>query len=305
MWRRVFFAISVSAIIILPVVFLFISYAQEETDRNFSLGKKSSIPEWVKRTNFAIEVGSDIKPKYYFETIQPLWTSRDEDWVFFNQSRIAERSARPIYNVGFGLRKAVGEDYLFGVNTFYDYQDLHKHSRGGIGFEALTYEGLEARVNTYLRISKKHLVGEDSATEYYEEVANGLDYEAGTPLPFMNFLKVYGGGYWYNFEHFKNKYGWKFRTEYNPLPYSRLNFEIFDDTKRDSVGYKLEGAITLALTSFSWDDIRDDLKFSRRAISKIDVRKKMLNRVVRDFDITVIKSSKSKATGLVVEGGKT
>ena len=38
---------------------------------------------------------------------------------------------------------------------------------------------------------------------------------------------------------------------------------------------------------------------------KIDLREKVLDRVVRDFDITVIKSTKSKATGLTVEGGRT
>ena len=305
MRKRVLLTVLINVVIILPIVFLFVSYAKEESDKTFSFKDTVAIPDWVKRTNFAIEAGTDIKPKYFLETIQPVWKSEDEDMVFFNQSRISEREARPMYNVGFGLRKATSENYFFGINAFYDYQDLHRHSRGGVGLEALTYEGLEARVNTYLRISKKYRVNEDAPNEYYEEVANGLDYELGTPLPFLNFLKVYAGGYWYDFDHFKNKYGWKFRTEYNPLPYSRLNFEIFDDTKRDSVGYKFEGAVTLAFTSFSLDDLKKDLYVSKRACPKIDVRKQMLNRVVRDFDITVIKSTKSKATGLTVEGGKT
>lgn len=179
MWKRIFLPILINVVIILPIVFLFVSYAKEESDKTFSFRDTDTIQEWVKRTNFAIEVGTDIKPKYFLETIQPVWKSEDEDLVFFNQSRISEREARPMYNVGFGLRKASSENYFFGINAFYDYQDLHRHSRGGAGLEAFTYEGLEARVNTYLRISKKYRVNENASNEYYEEVANGLDYECG------------------------------------------------------------------------------------------------------------------------------
>lgn len=261
------------------------------------------IPDWVKRTNFALEVGSDKKPNYFFETIQPLLGTQDKDLVFFNQSRISQRHSRPAYNTGLGLRKVFKEKYLLGVNSFYDYQEMHKHSRGGVGIEAINDVGLEARVNSYIAISREHLVGEDTNNYYYEKVANGLDWEIGTPLPYLPFLRVYGGGYWYNFDHFKNKYGWKMRMEYNPIKYSRLVFEMFDDTKRSRVGYKFEGALTLGFTSFALKDILNDLKSTKEAYPKVNLRDKVLDRVVRDFDITVISTIKSKG-GLSVEGGK-
>lgn len=263
------------------------------------------IPEWVKRTNFAIEAGSDLKPKYFLETIQPLLDTQYKDTVLFNQSRIAERDYRPIFNTGFGIRKIFKQAYLLGINTFYDYQDLHKHSRGGVGFEAITDRGLEARLNTYIRISNERVVKDDGVNEYLEKVANGFDWELGSPLPYMPYLKLYGGGYWYNFEHFRNKYGWKMRMEYTPIKYSRMTFELFDDTKRNKAGYRFEGAITLAFTSFSPRDIISDIKGSKIAYPKLDLQEKVLDRVVRDFDITVITSTKSKATGITVEGGKT
>lgn len=219
-------------------------------------------------------------------------------------SRISERAERPMYNTGLGLRKILAEKYLLGINTFYDYQDLHKHHRGGVGFEAITDKGLEARINTYLRISRERLVQEDAFNKYYEKVANGLDYELGGPVPYSSFLKMYAGGYWYDFEHFKNKYGWKLRAEITPIRYSRLNLELFDDTKRDNPGYSVEGVLTFGFTSFSPSDIARDFRPTEEAYPKVDLHKKMLNRVVRDFDITVIKSTKSKMNGLTVEGGK-
>ena len=191
-----------------------------------------------------------------------------------------------------------------GINTFYDYQDLHQHHRTGVGFEAITNRGLEVRLNSYIRVSNQRLVKDDGVNEYYEKVANGGDYEFGGPLPYISFLKLYGGGYWYNFGHFHNKYGWKMRMEYNPIKFSRLVFEMLDDNKRNKIGYRFEGVMTLAFTSFHPRDILKDFKAAQEAYPKINLRDKVLERVVRDFDITVITSTKAKRTGLTVEGGK-
>ena len=267
-------------------------------------GSSVEIPEWVKRTNFAIEVGTGQKPKYFLETIQPLLGTQDKDIVFFNQSRISEKSSRPTYNLGLGLRKIFRNSYLLGINSFYDYQDLHKHSRGGVGFEVISDRGLESRINTYIRISNNRLVATDAANEYYEKVANGLDWELGAPLPYLPFLKVYGGGNWYNFEDFRNKYGWQMRMEYAPIKYSRLDFIMHHDNKTRDIDYRFEGALTLAFTSFDLRDIVKDIKGSTVAYPEIDLNDRVLDRVVRDFDITVIKETKVKATGLTIEGGR-
>lgn len=267
--------------------------------------KGIEIPDWVKRTNVAFEAGTDMRPKFFFETIQPLLGSQHKATVLFNQIRMSERSGRPIYNFGLGARKIFKNAYLLGTNFFYDYQDLHKHSRAGVGMEMLSDKGLEARVNSYIAISGQRLVAEDSVNSYYEKVANGLDWELGGPLPYIPTLKLYGGGYWYNFSHFKNKYGWKMRMEFTPMPYTRLTYELFDDTKRNKPGSRVEGAITLAFTSFSLRDIVNDIKSPKtQAYPKINLEDRVLDRVVRDFDITVIKTTKAKATGLTIEGGK-
>jgi len=261
-------------------------------------------PDWLKRINMSLEAGTDIKPKYFLESVQPLFSALDKETVLFNQTRISARDYRTTYSTGLGLRKVFNENYLLGINAFYDFQDFHKHHRAGVGFEAITNRGLEARLNSYLRVSGQRLVNEDSANQYYEKVANGCDWELGGPLPYFHPVKLYGGGYWYNFERFKDEFGWKMRMEYNPVKYSRLVFEVRDDNKRENVGYRFEGAITLAFASFNLRDIVKEFKTPSEAYPKVNLEDKTLDRVVRDFDITVIKSTRSKATGLTVEGGK-
>lgn len=290
-------------VVVIFSTFLFIlpyAFSQTSEDNIFT-----NPPEWIKRTNIAIEGGSDKKPTYFFETIQPLLGTQDDDVVFFTQMRLSERSLRPIYNAGLGARWLLNTDFLLGINSFYDYQDLHRHSRTGVGFELFNSDGVEARLNTYFRVSRKRLVADTGTAEHFEKVANGLDGELGGPLPYTPFFRLYGGGYWYDFDTFKNKYGWKLRFEYNPLPYSRLNFEIFDDTKLSNPGYSIEGALTMGFTSFSPKDILRDFRVAAEAYPKVNLRKKVLHRVVRDFDITVIKSTKSKSTGITVEAGRT
>jgi len=262
------------------------------------------VPEWVKRTNIAVQAGTDIKPKYFIETIQPLFGTQHKDTVLFTQARVSGRDYRNIYNLGIGARRIFNNDLLLGTNVFYDYQDYHQHHRSGFGFEAMADRGLEARLNTYIKVSNIRTIEESAGGQNFEEVAHGLDYEFGGPLPYLNFLKLYGGGYWYAFESFDDMYGWKVRAQIEPVKYSRLVLEMFDDNKRNQFDYRFEGAFTLALTSFHPRDILSDLmEVKKEAFPKIDLREKTLNRVVRDFDITVISTTKTKA-GLTVEAGR-
>ncbi len=301
--------ILVSILLSIPLL----SFAQSDTKQalnSLSEPKKSQekentleVPEWVKRTNVSIEAGTGMQPKYFLETIQPFFSTQNTNTVLFNQTRISGQGGRTIYNSGLGLRTLLSQ-YLLGVNAFYDFQDMHQHHRAGLGFEAFSEQGLEARVNSYIRVSSPRVIRDDGVNEYIEKVANGADWELGMRAPYMPFLRIYGGGYWYNYEHFANKLGWKMRMEYNPIKYSRLVFTMLNDNKRRGIDYRFEGAITLAFNTFSPKDILNDLKLSKEILPKVNLEEKKLERVVRDFDITVITKTKNKA-GLIVEGGKT
>lgn len=54
-----------------------VSTAEEQTQN-----PKPEMPDWLKRTNFAVEAGTNQKPKYFFETIQPLLGTQEKDVVF-------------------------------------------------------------------------------------------------------------------------------------------------------------------------------------------------------------------------------
>lgn len=276
----------------------------EHSSEQASSAEDSNLPEWIKRTRIGIEAGTKIKPIYFLESLQPLFGTEENETVLFNHARIASRDYRTVYNMGLGARRIFKDAYLLGANMFYDFQDLHQHHRAGVGVEAFTDKGMEARMNTYFRVSSIRLVHDDSSGQYFEKVANGLDWELGSPVPYLPSLKIYGGGYWYSFEKFRNKLGWSMRLEYNPIKNSRLIFKVLDDNKRKKESYRFEGALTLAFTSFHPRDILKDLKGSKEAFPKINLRNKVLERVVRDFDITVITHRKTKG-GLIVEGGRT
>jgi len=263
-----------------------------------------TVPDWIKRTSIAVEAGTDSKAKYFLETIQPLFATQDKENVLFTQARISGQDNRTIYNLGVGARRIFKDAYLLGSNIFYDYQDLHQHHRAGVGLEAISDRGLEGRLNTYLKVSDIRQQNRLPLSQNFEKVANGFDWEIGGPVPYLNALKLYGGGSWYNFERFRDKYGWKMRAEYSPVKYSRVVFEIRDDNKRKNTGYRVECAMTLAFTSFHPKDILNDLKASKEAFPKINLKDKTLDRVVRDFDITVIETTKQRG-GLVVEAGRT
>jgi hypothetical protein len=276
---------------------------QKKTPTKTQVSEEYEVPEWVKRTNIGIQAGTDIQPTYFLESIQPLFCAKEDDRVLFNHLRISSTDYRTLYNIGLGIRKIFKNSYLLGTNIFYDYQDLHKHQRAGLGLEAMADNGLEARLNTYFKVSSIRMVNDAPGGQEFEEVANGLDWELGSRVPYLPFLRIYGGGEWYSFEKFHNKYGWKGRLEYNPIKNSRIVFEMSDDNKTGKPAYKFEGAVTLNFTSFALRDIKRDLKFSQNMFEKVNLQDHVLDRVVRDFDITVIKSTKTKG-GLTVEAGK-
>ena len=180
----------------------------------FAIGSSfaQEVPEWFKRVEFSFQYESDKKPTFYFQTVQPIYQSLDEIDTFFYQPRISLRNGDLTYSIGIGYRKLLSENLLLGANIFGDYQDLHEHGRVGIGFEAMG-QILEARLNGYFGVTSKRVVEEDAFSCVYERVADGLDFEIGAPLPYLPWLKLYTSGFWYDFDKFSDKKGWKTRLE--------------------------------------------------------------------------------------------
>jgi len=258
-----------------------------------------NMPDWLKRIEYSVEIETDKKPSFYFQTVHPLYQDADKTNTFFIQPRASVRSGRGTYNLGLGYRKLISDDWLLGVNTFLDYQDLHRHSRAGIGLEALG-QIFEARLNSYFAgLSNKQIVIDTGASQTIERVVDGGDLEIGAPLPYAPWLKLYGSGFWYDYKEFNNKYGWKTRLEAKLNDALRLEFYSWDDNKGDT---EFGGRVRFQVAFHSLLDLRDAFKRSEEAFPEKDLKEETLIPVERNFEITIEKAVVTG--GLTVEAGR-
>ncbi len=254
-------------------------------------------PEWLKRVELSIQYETDQTPTLYFQMVQPLRSGVDDVW--FYQPRISLSGDRFTYNLGIGYRRLVNDDLLLGVNMFGDYEDTHEHGRIGFGLEALT-QVLEARLNTYFRLTDTRKVSDTDSSTVYERVANGADFEVGSPVPYLPWLKVYASGFWYDFSRFSDKKGWKVRAEAKLNNSVCLEFYTWDDNK----GEQEYGGRLRFFTKFdTLSDFKDAFRPSREPFPKKDLHKELLIPVERNYDIVVEKWSETSSVTVEIARG--
>jgi len=242
-------------------------------------------PDWLKRVEISGQWESDKKPTIYFQTVQPLYRDAEDKETVFIQPRFNFRDNRMICNLGLGYRKVVSDNLLLGANIFGDYQELHQHARIGLGVEALG-QILEARLNSYIGITDKRLIEESSSSDTFERVADGLDWELGLPIPYLPWLKIFTSGFWYDFDRFDDKYGWKTRLEAKVNEAITLEFYTWDDNKGEQ---EYGGRLRCNLAFDSWSDFKEIFSLASEPFPEKDLRKQILIPVERDFDIVVEK----------------
>lgn len=279
-------------VLILTLTWIFSWAAAQEWDNG-------ELPDWLKRVELSVEYQTDKKPKFYFQTVQPLYQDSDQIHTIFIQPRVNLQDERTTYNLGAGYRHLSSEDWIWGVNVFGDYQDQHRHGRLGFGLEALG-QIWEARINTYWNgITEKRKIKITESGTSLEKVADGFDYELGVPLPYLPWLKIYGSGFFYNFREVKDRSGWKSRLEARLNDRLRLEFFTFDDNKGEQ---EFGGRVRMQIAFMNLRDILAALKFSEEPFPKKDLTQELLIPVERDFKITVEKYT--KGGGLTVEAGR-
>ncbi|MCM8789453.1 MAG: inverse autotransporter beta domain-containing protein [Candidatus Omnitrophica bacterium] len=246
------------------------------------------VPDWLKRINYGVYLETDQKPRIYLETVQPLYQTLDKTHTIFIHDRISIQDERGTYSAGLGYRQLLfNEQLLAGINTFFDFQDLHKHYRTGLGLEALT-KYLEGRINSYFALSPKRLVEEDSVSKIYEKAVNGGDVELGGPIPYLPWLKVFGSYYRYDYRKFKDKQGWKLRSELKPFKFITVNLETYDDNKGKHE-YLMDTRFNLAFDSLSPKTILSAFGLNKEPFPDVDLKERTLDRVERNFNIEVEK----------------
>ena len=248
----------------------------------------NSVPDWLKRTSYGIYIETHQKPRIYLETVQPLYQSLDKVDTFFTHDRISIQDERGTYALGYGYRRLMFDDNLLaGINNFFDFQDLHKHYRTGVGLEIIS-KILELRANSYFRLSPKRTVAETTNSTTYERVANGGDVELGAPLPYLPWVKVFGSYYRYDFRKFKDMQGWKMRGEIKPFKFITINLETYDDNKGDRE-YRMDTRFNFVFDDLTFKSIFSAFKLNKEAYPDVDLKKRTLDRVERNFNIQVEK----------------
>jgi adhesin/invasin len=284
------FVIFLIALVCLTGLFLEKSSADET--------KNEIISEWLDRVEISAQYETNQKPRLYFQTVQPLYQNNDKDNTVFIQPRVSLQEGDATYNLGTGYRRLVSENLLLGINVFGDYAAEHDHGRAGIGLEALG-QVLEARINSYIGITGQREVAQAVGSTTYERIANGVDYELGAPIPYLPWLKVYGSGFWYDYNNFTDRKGWKSRVEAKLSKSLRLEFYTFDDNKGEQ---EYGGRLRFNVAFNNLSDIFNAFKISDEPFPKKDLREEMLIPVERHHEIVVERFIRSG--GLTIEAGR-
>lgn len=247
----------------------------------------ANIPDWLKRTDYGLIAETDQKPRFYFETVQPLYQTEDKQDTLFIQPRVSFQDEFFSSNLGVGYRKLLTDNsVLMGTNVFFDFEDEHKHYRTGVGFE-LYYKLIESRFNTYIGLSPRRLINKVGSQTEYEKAVDGLDWEIGGPVPYIRNTKLFAGGYWYNYEEFDNKHGWKVRAELIPIDFFIVNVTTFDDNKGD-IAVNVDARVTLKFGGDAEDIGHKTIGLMDQAFeSEVDHSDRTLDRVERNNDIEV------------------
>ena len=148
---------------------------------------ENKISNWLPNTEISIRGVSKGKPTYSILTIQPFHESNDLSDTIFGQLSLFGNDGRTTLNLGSGYRYMTpSENWLFGVNAFYDHEFPYDHQRISVGFEARS-SVIEFNMNQYFAISD-NLTGENGTTE---RALDGQDLELGFGIPYMPGSKVY------------------------------------------------------------------------------------------------------------------
>lgn len=242
------------------------------------------IPEWLEHWEFGINVGENEAPSYFIDPIIPLYLDAQRSRVVFAEPRLSHAHRESLLNAGLGMRQLVADrHWLLGGNMFYDYETQYSHARLGWGVEALSAYA-ELRSNAYLGLSQERLVEEGPGGTIYERAASGFDIEAGMPVPYYSRLKVFMGYNWYDFEKFKNRYGWTLRTEYKPFPFIVIDGLVSDSTK-SNVDWGM--TVSLRIPFGANQALRSPLALDARAFPESDASPHLFDLVERHHEIVV------------------
>ncbi|CAM3771739.1 inverse autotransporter beta domain-containing protein [Xenorhabdus thuongxuanensis] len=158
-----------------------------EQAKSYALGKFNNLAsgemqKWLSQFGTAkINVSLDRKGKLDNRSLDFLFPFYDdkEDWLFFSQLGYGNKDNRNTVNFGLGGRYVTSR-WMYGFNSFYDYDITGKNKRLGLGGEVWA-DYLKLSVNTYWRL--KNWQQSIKEIDYEERPANGFDLKSEFFLP--------------------------------------------------------------------------------------------------------------------------
>ncbi|MBD2812452.1 inverse autotransporter beta domain-containing protein [Xenorhabdus sp. Vera] len=154
---------------------------------SYALGKfngslSSEAQKWLSqfgtaRINFGLNREFTLENNS-LDILMPLYDNKT-DWLFFSQLGYRNRDSRNTINLGLGGRYFY-QNWMYGLNTFYDHDLTGKNQRLGLGGE-IWGDYIKLSANTYYRLSDWH--NSQNFQDYYERPANSYDINGEFFLP--------------------------------------------------------------------------------------------------------------------------
>ncbi|MCC8367246.1 inverse autotransporter beta domain-containing protein [Xenorhabdus sp. PB61.4] len=150
-----------------------------EQAKSYALGKvnstiSSEAQKWLSQSSTArVNFGFDRKGRLENNSIDLLLPIYDNQaaWFFFSQLGYRNKDSRNTVNLGLGGRY-FSQNWMYGLNTFYDYDITGKNRRVGLGGE-LWGDYIKFSTNGYYRLSDWQI--SRNFEEHHERPANGYD----------------------------------------------------------------------------------------------------------------------------------
>jgi hypothetical protein len=155
---------------------------------------KSFLEKYFPTVEVQLDLFDKSKPTSSLLILSPLSDPDDVINTFFTQDSIYHQDNRTTVNMGLGYRRlALDNKVLLGANAFYDHEFPYDHGRTSIGLEVRSTVG-EINFNQYWAATGWR----NGANGLQEHALGGTDLEAGVPLPYMNWAKLYVRGFVWN-----------------------------------------------------------------------------------------------------------
>ncbi|MEQ1963278.1 inverse autotransporter beta domain-containing protein [Xenorhabdus khoisanae] len=158
-----------------------------EQAKSYALGKfnntvSSEAQKWLSqfgtaRINFGLDKKGSLENNS-FDLLIPLYDNKT-DWLFFSQLGYRHKDSRNTINAGFGGRYFY-QNWMYGLNTFYDHDVTGKNQRLGLGGEIWS-DYIKLSANTYYRLSDWQKSRDFK--DHHERPANGYDINGEFFLP--------------------------------------------------------------------------------------------------------------------------